>query len=222
MWHTRGAVRILGTSEFRWETSGHGVCAFKRVHVEVAPHTSALWSSDWGCWPAVRTPGRGEWCLCGIPPGPSLTAAAVWGRDRIKAHPKNTHTHTLYEHTLSPSLIITTSAQNPVSSLAGLALCSHNQGFLLHAINWFSMLGRSGSRIPMSQIFLFIMLTIHETPALSRGWNSNQVNSITELLILIFYWAPSAQQVPVRAYIGVSLKLLSFGVIFLFFALWLS
>lgn len=73
------------------------------------------------------------------------------------------------------------------------------------------MLGRSGSRVPMSQIFLFIMLTIHETPALSRGWNSNQVNSITELLILIFYWAPSAQQVLLRAHIGVSLKLLSFG-----------
>lgn len=117
-------------------------------------------------------------------------------------------------NTLSPSLIITTSAQNPVSSLAGPALCSHNQGFLLHAINWFSMLGRSGSRIPMSQIFLFIMLTIHETPALSRGWNSNQVNSITELLILIFYRAPSAQQVLLRAYMGVSLKLLSLGLFF--------
>lgn len=82
------------------------------------------------------------------------------------------------------------------------------------------MLGRSGSRIPMSQIFLFIMLTVHETPALSRGWNSNQVNSITELLILIFYWAPSAQQVLLRVYMGVSLKLLSLGLFFsLFFPL---
>lgn len=82
------------------------------------------------------------------------------------------------------------------------------------------MLGRSGSHIPMSQIFLFIMLTIHETPALLRGWNSNQVNSITELLILIFYWAPSAQQVQLRAHMAVSLKLISLGLFFsLFFPL---
>lgn len=73
------------------------------------------------------------------------------------------------------------------------------------------MLGRSGSRIPMSQIFLFIMLTIHESPAPSRGWNSNQVNSITELLIL----GSKCTTSPVESVHGCQLKTSFFRVIFL-------